>query len=559
MKTIFEAWTHWIRRATTWGMACALLTGPSQGAPLGTEFSYQGYLTESGVPASGAYDLQFRLFDAAAGGAQVGPTVARDDVPLQAGLFNVALDFGSVFAGQSLWLEVSMRPGETAGAFTLLGNRQAILPAPYALYAAGGGVGGSNADTFVRSGANAIFSAGNVGIGTLSPSAPLEVTGNWDRGGGSTVPNLSLSGSNPTLQWAGNPMSDPSFPGLGPRISWILHQGAEGPGSLQFFSRERSALAIGGSDTGWRRVLTLMPTGQLRADGNGIALNPVLGPVVTRGFAPFQVSSKSAYHGHGRWGYFVESQAVVAGLPDPATAGEGAFQVRRYYEDGNSEVLFSVSNRNGTEVKSQYLNVEGLAGENAYLGGDGLGGDVEVGSRNPAIPTVVLWNSGRGETMNLVGSDAYLRDANVRALVIRGGADLAEPFAISHAPTGAEPGSIVIIDEANPGKLRLSHRRQDTRVAGIVSGANGIHPGISMIQEDALEPGVNVALSGRVYAKADSSGGPIRPGDLLTTSDRPGYAMRVADAQAARGAVLGKAMTPLTTETGLVLVLVTLQ
>ena len=80
-----------------------------------------------------------------------------------------------------------------------------------------------------------------------------------------------------------------------------------------------------------------------------------------------------------------------------------------------------------------------------------------------------------------------------------------------------------------------------------------------MIQEDALEAGENVALSGRVYVKANTSAGPIAPGDLLTTSEIPGEAMKAADHQRAQGSILGKAMTPLDEGTGMVLVLVTLQ
>ena len=105
-----------------------------------------------------------------------------------------------------------------------------------------------------------------------------------------------------------------------------------------------------------------------------------------------------------------------------------------------------------------------------------------------------------------VNGDATMRDLSVRVLTIRGGADLAEPFAMSHADVA--PGTVVVIDTKNPGKLRKSAAAYDKKVAGIVSGANGVRPGISMIQEDMLEPGENVALSGRVYVKANTSGGP---------------------------------------------------
>src|SRR6185436_13907807 len=108
-----------------------------------------------------------------------------------------------------------------------------------------------------------------------------------------------------------------------------------------------------------------------------------------------------------------------------------------------------------------------------------------------------------------------------------------------------EKGSVVVIDDKKPGRLKRSTRAYDRRVAGIVSGANGIKPGISLHQEGALEGGHDVALSGRVYVEADASNGPIEPGDLLTTSDSPGCAMRVSDFARAQGSVLGKAMSAL--------------
>jgi hypothetical protein len=148
---------------------------------------------------------------------------------------------------------------------------------------------------------------------------------------------------------------------------------------------------------------------------------------------------------------------------------------------------------------------------------------------------------------------------NVPVLTITGGSDLAEPFAITTAGQPVSAGAVVVIDEANPGRLKLTAMPYDTRVAGVVSGANGIHPGIQMHQEGLLEGGRNIALTGRVYVQADTSNGPIQPGDLLTTSSTPGHAMKVSDHVKAQGAILGKAMTALSAGQGMVLVLVTLQ
>ena len=114
----------------------ALSIGSVMAAPLGTAFTYQGQLSDAGLPATGAYDLQFKLFDAATAGAQVGSTVLKGDVAVSGGQFVVNLDFGATpFAGQSRFLEIGVRPGASSGAYTLLGSRQELTPSPNALFA----------------------------------------------------------------------------------------------------------------------------------------------------------------------------------------------------------------------------------------------------------------------------------------------------------------------------------------------------------------------------------------------------------------------------------------
>ena len=176
-----------------------------------------------------------------------------------------------------------------------------------------------------------------------------------------------------------------------------------------------------------------------------------------------------------------------------------------------------------------------------------VGGDLNLFTQNYLSGTdpnayAILFNSG---------------NFSVKTLTIRGGADLAEPFEFSGSDIAK--GAVLVIDDEQPGKLKLSDRPYDTRVAGIVSGANGVNPGISLHQDGVLESGQNVALSGRVYVQADASLGAIRPGDLLTTSSTPGHAMKVSDHGKAQGAILGKAMSGLKDGKGMVLVLVTLQ
>src|SRR5262245_3415402 len=158
-------------------------------------------------------------------------------------------------------------------------------------------------------------------------------------------------------------------------------------------------------------------------------------------------------------------------------------------------------------------------------------------------------------------------NARVGVLQITGGADFAENFEVSEAASSGEdatpkvePGMVVSLDPASPGKLTLSARGYDSRVAGVVSGAGGVKPGMVMSQDGTLADGkFPVALTGRVYCWVDASQGAIEPGDLLTTSSTPGHAMKAADAAKAQGSVIGKAMTGLKEGKGLVLALVNLQ
>lgn len=152
-----------------------------------------------------------------------------------------------------------------------------------------------------------------------------------------------------------------------------------------------------------------------------------------------------------------------------------------------------------------------------------------------------------------------LNDGEVvcKSVTITGGSDVVEAFdTIGAAP---EPGAVLAIDPAAPGKLRVASGAYDPRVAGVVSGAGGVHPGIELAQAGKLEGDTPVAISGRVYVRCTDENGPIEPGDLVTTSSIPGHAMRATDRERAFGAVLGKALGRLNAETGLVLVLVNLQ
>ncbi len=136
------------------------------------------------------------------------------------------------------------------------------------------------------------------------------------------------------------------------------------------------------------------------------------------------------------------------------------------------------------------------------------------------------------------------------------GLDYAEGFDVS-TEADIEPGTVLVIDPMNAGELAVSTQAYDSKVAGIVAGANNLGSGVRL---GAGQYEQDVALAGRVYCKVDATGGPIEPGDLLTTSSLHGYAMKATDRGRAPGAILGKAMEALPAGSrGKILVLVTLQ
>jgi len=136
------------------------------------------------------------------------------------------------------------------------------------------------------------------------------------------------------------------------------------------------------------------------------------------------------------------------------------------------------------------------------------------------------------------------------------GLDYAEGFDVSENGN-PDPGTVMIIDPDNPGNLTVSIHPYDSKVAGIVAGADGLGSGVRL-GGDQFD--LDVALAGRVYCNVDATESGIKPGDLLTTSSLPGYAMKAVDYNRARGAILGKAMQNMEKgQKGKILVLVTLQ
>lgn len=144
-----------------------------------TAFTYQGDLEDSGLPAAGTYDMRFKLFPTAFGGAQVGATQCVDNVPVTEGRFTAMIDFGQQFAStSSRYLEIEVRRDSglacaSGAGFTTLSTRQQITPAPIAAHA--NAAFALDAPDGSPIGAVYVNEAGWVGVGTLSPLSLLHI------------------------------------------------------------------------------------------------------------------------------------------------------------------------------------------------------------------------------------------------------------------------------------------------------------------------------------------------------------------------------------------------
>ncbi len=154
-------------------LAAIAISGLAAGAAAqtGSAFTYQGQLRENGAPKTGLFDMRFTVFDAAAGGSPVAPTVVRSGVSVQGGVFSTMLDFGTsaapggpgIFAG-ARFVQVEVSPAG-ANTFTALSPRQAIGSVPSALAVgplAAIGVSGSAASINIPSGGGTFLYPGSV-------------------------------------------------------------------------------------------------------------------------------------------------------------------------------------------------------------------------------------------------------------------------------------------------------------------------------------------------------------------------------------------------------------
>lgn len=545
------------------GLNCSATVALSQE----TTFLYQGRLMDGASPAGGSYDFKFTLFDAASGGHVVAGPVTNSFVVVSSGLFTVPLDFGrGVFFGGQRWLEIGVRTNRSA-VFTTLSQRQPITPAPWALFA-------SNAAVATNALSIAPGAVDNASLAASSVTADKIAAGQVVKSVNGLTDFVTLNpGANVKVGKSGNTIEVSAASDGVLRLAGPEAQGAGGRIIFGNFPATNTYIA----ETVDNGIFLVAPAGVGIGPGNlGIQVNSLAEtthPLTVRS----PPSSDKTVRLIGRTGNYLYGAKLNFGDADYVFLQEDQEDTLLINADGR--IAFTGGNVGiGTTNPQEKLQVDGgnvlvrgpsnfsanttatlwLGDANNYVQaawGQGLRFGVWQGAN-----AVVIQNGGNvGVGTNAPQTRLHVvGTTRTSVLEITGGSDVAEPFEVTD--TGLIPeGAVVVIDEQNPGKLRLSTQAYDKRVAGVVSGAGSLKPGLVLSQTGVTEQGVPVALSGRVFVLADATQGAIQPGDQLTTSATPGHAQKVKDYALARGAVLGKAMSALETGRGLVLVLVTLQ
>lgn len=162
---------------------------------------------------------------------------------------------------------------------------------------------------------------------------------------------------------------------------------------------------------------------------------------------------------------------------------------------------------------------------------------------------------GKASVRNGKNEDTIVLDGHTGDIVLAN-ADCAEDFDLEFAAE-ADPGTVMVLGE--DGALRASSVAYDKTVVGVVSGAGEFKPALVLDRRPSDAPRVPLALVGKTYCKVAATNSGIEVGDLLTTSSTPGHAMKATDPMRAFGAVIGKALRPLRSGTGLIPILVALQ
>ena len=487
-------------------------------------FTYQGQLKVGENAYTGSCDFRFAFYDSETGGSSVHSDI-RSTVPVTNGLFTTQLDYG--FGGPQRWIEIGVScPHSAAPSYTTLSPRQRVTGAPYAI-----SLMPDARVTFYDTASTSLSAAklassgfaGLAGYGYYTNTYGVYGSASGNRGIGVYGQSTSTSGR--------------GIYGTAPTTGTVGIATAASGATYGVYGQSNSSSGYGVYGTA-----------------------PVYGVYgLSNAFGVYGQSDSVS--GKGVYGYASASSGVTYGVHGHSDSPSGT-GVRGSNSANGGIGVSGTGERIGVHGLSWATDGQGIyayaLGRGVYatsIGTDGYGVYAEATGKNGTGIYAIGGSSGYAADFQ---GNVILRSRSTGSTIMElgEGLDYAEGFDVSDK-TGIVSGAVLVIDPDHPGKLTTSSKPYDTRVAGIVAGAKGLNSGVRL-GVDQFD--YNVALAGRVYCNVDATEAAVEPGDLLTTSSTPGYAMRAMDYARAQGATLGKAMERLEKgRRGLILVLVTLQ
>lgn len=244
----------------------------------------------------------------------------------------------------------------------------------------------------------------------------------------------------------------------------------------------------------------------------------------------------------------------------PVSGTSGVYAPAIWGDAASGNGVYGSSNRlSGVEGDTWSPDSGGVTGKN-NSGGPGIlgysSGNAGQFEGNVAVSgTITAAGDIQANAGQFEGNVAVSGTITVDGDVVLQNADCAEDFDVIEGDLPA--GAVVVM--GSEGKVQPCDSEYATTVVGIISGAGGLRPGITLDRQISATRRMPVALMGKVYCKVDASSSPISVGDLLTTCKTRGHAMRATDPSRAFGSVIGKALGTLAQGQGIVLVLISLQ
>ncbi len=186
-------------------------------------------------------------------------------------------------------------------------------------------------------------------------------------------------------------------------------------------------------------------------------------------------------------------------------------------------------------------------------------GNVGIGTPSPAAKLEV---NGNVRLTPGSGSSMTYADGTVQSTAWNGmtlGGDYAESIDVLGDCAAYAPGDVIVIEPSSPGRFAKSGKAYSKLVAGVYSTKPGLVGRRLTFERLDKAAEVPMAMVGIVPTKVSTENGPIEPGDLLVSSSKPGYAMKGTDPIRLTGAILGKALAPLSSGDGVIEVMISIQ